>query len=273
MSDERTLATEVRELFQALARKPNRAMRDAIAQTANTTVGSVEFHQTLAGIKAKCDQLVLDIRASPLKQGSQELYVGAVAALSNYLTLESLNNIVNDSLRGEVKAFEYLTLVDDVLRPLDYRELPEGFLQSLVEKATSMLKDLNESHIDSRLKAHLEKQIRNFLWSIQTFDLIGIEGLTKAWGAMAGEIARSQGMQGARSPEAKKWYSGALPILGAIGLAVTSVSATVEHVDNALTHGGNIVKLLTGGESVEEAGGAQADAEEKDGHTKAANEK
>jgi hypothetical protein len=248
MADEQTLATEVRTFFSALAKEPNRGMAQVIAETVNTNIGSIQFYQVLASAKANCDQLADDISASGLKQGSKNLYLGAVSSLAKYISIPSLNGVSNHLLRGEVQAFEYLTLVDDFLDPLDNRDIPKDFLANIGNQAQHMLDDLEESEIDPRLKAFLIKQVRQFIWSIQTFKIVGIEGLTRAWGSMAAEIARSKGMQGARKPDAENWYKRALPILGAIGLAVTSVSATVEQADNLLTHGSHIVAVVTGAE-------------------------
>lgn len=270
MSDERTLAAEVRELFQMLGREPNRYLHQVIAEAANTDVGTVQFYGVVAGMKAKCDRLSADIRVSRLKEASKNLYVGAVATFANYLTINSILSAQNHQIRNEIQAFQYLTLVDDFLEPSDSRDIPEGFLDGIKKQAEAMLTGLKSSDLDARLKVFLEKQIREFIWSIETFHLLGIEGLTKAWGAMAAEIARSQGMQGSRSPAAKAWYKKALPILGAIGIAVTAVSAKVEDVDNALTHGGNIVKLLAGGDADEQAAKDEADDKNPDS-PKAAN--
>lgn len=244
--EEQTLATEVRELFQLLAKRPDRAMQDAFAAQTETSVGSNRFFLALAAAKANCDQLISDINASTLKQGSKNLYTGAVTTLSNYLTLGSLQSASNANLRNEKQAFEYLVLVDDYLRPLDRRSVSEQFLDSLIARANEMLASLGESDVEPRLKAFLSAQISNFIWSVGNYRVLGIEGVTRAWGAMAAEIARSQGMTGSRRPEAQAWYKKALPVLGAIGLAVTSVSATVEKADNLLTHGSHIVSIVSG---------------------------
>lgn len=246
MADERTLATEVREFFESLPLQANRYLNQAIAQSANTGIGSVQFFGVLANVKENCDQLIDDINSSRLKQGSKALYTGAVDILADYLSLESLQSRTTDQLRGETKSFEYLTLVDDVLEPLDNREIPPDFLTKLALQAQTMLDELADSDLEPQLKAFLNRQIEQFVWSINTFKIVGIDGLTRAWGAMAAEIARSQGMQGARKPAAESFYKRALPILGAIGLAVTSVSATVEKTDKLLTHSGHIVAVVTG---------------------------
>jgi hypothetical protein len=246
MTDERTLATEVREFFQSLVRGTNRHINTAIAQTVETNVGSMQFYSVLVTVKSNCDQLIADINSSRLKSGSKALYAGAVATLANYLSLDGLLESTTDGLKGEVKAFEYLTLVDDFLEPLDNREIPTDFLSKISEQARVMLEELDESEVDNRLKVFLGRQIRQFMWSIQTFEIVGIEGLTRAWGAMAAEIARSQGMQQATKPAAKAWYKRAIPTIGVIGLAVTSVSATVEKADNLLTHGSHIAQVLIG---------------------------
>lgn len=244
--EEQTLATEVRELFQLLAKKPDRAMQEAFAAHTDTSIGSDKFFLALAAAKANCDQLITDINASSLKQGSKNLYTGAVTTLSNYLTLANLQGTINANLRNEKQAFEYLVLVDDYLRPLDRRSVSDDFLDSLIARANEMLASLGESDVEPRLKAFLAAQISNFIWSVGNYRVLGIEGVTRAWGSMAAEIARSQGMTGSRKPEAQAWYKKALPVLGAIGLAVTSVSATVEQADNLLTHGEHIVKVVTG---------------------------
>lgn len=259
MADEQTLATEVRTFFRKLAKEPNRRMDQAIAQTVDTSIGSIQFYEVLAAAKANCDQLQDDINACSLRRESKTLYLGAVQTLASYIDVSALQGRHNHQLRAEKQAFEYLTLIDDFLVSLDNRDIPDDFLDTIRAQAQSMLDDLLQSDVDERLKAFLAKQIRHFIWSITTFAIVGIEGLSRAWGAMAAEIARSQGMQGARKPAAEGWYKKALPVLGAIGLAVTSVSATVEQTDNLVTHGQHIVSVITG-HSDEKAEGDQPEA-------------
>ncbi|MEG8026514.1 hypothetical protein QP162_22885 [Sphingomonas aurantiaca] len=67
MADERTLATEVREFFESLPLQANRYLNQAIAQSANTGIGSVQFFGVLANVKENCDQLIDDINSSRLK--------------------------------------------------------------------------------------------------------------------------------------------------------------------------------------------------------------
>ncbi|HJO66134.1 MAG TPA: hypothetical protein QF469_12420 [Sphingomonas sanguinis] len=251
MSDDKTLASEVRSVFYHLAQEPNRRMDRAIADNSNTHTGSAAFYEAVASIRANCEQLRHDIEKSRIKAAGKNLYLGAVDTLVSYISVDGLVNKQNHQLRSEAQSFEYLMLIDDVLEPIDSRDIPAGFLEELTAKAQVILDDLLASDIEARLKVFLSDQIQRFMWSINTFKIVGIDGLTKAWGAMFAEVARSSGMAGARKPEAEKWYKKAMPVIGAIGLVVTSVSATVEQTDNLLTHGGHIVQVVTGAEGAD----------------------
>lgn len=244
--DERTLATEVREFFQALAKKPDRRMDEALANLANTAINSDKFYTALAVSKGNCAQLIADIQSSRLKERSKTLYAGAVTTLATYLDISTLQAWSNANLRAETQAFEYLTLVDDNLEPLDSRNLPGDFLTGLKKQAQDMAAELDTAELEPRLKAFLSAQISQFLWSVQNHHIVGIEGISRAWGAMAAEVQRSQGMEGATKAAAKGWYKKSVPILMAIGAAVTTVSAKVESVDNLLTQGPHIVQVLVG---------------------------
>jgi hypothetical protein len=254
-----TLAQEVSGIFRELAKEPNRKMITAFADLSEADAGSVEFLTALAVVQRKCDQLVADIHASKLREGSKDLYAGAVQSLEKYISIAGLLEYKNHQLRSETQAFEYLVLVDDNLAPLEDREIDEQSVEEIVELAERMLKDLNAADMDPRLKAFLERQIKHFLWTIHSFELVGVEGLSQAWGAMTAEIHRSKGMSGAKKPEAEAWYKKALPILGAIGLVVTSASATVEQADNLLTHGQHIIGVVTGhdDDSADDKGGGK----------------
>jgi hypothetical protein len=251
MADDRTLATEVREFFQSLPKGQNKGIAQAIADVSQTSISSDRFYSVLAAVRSNCDQLTSDIQASSLKSGSKQLYVGAVAKLSAYISIAGVQSKNTDQLKQEKQSFEYLTLVDDFLEPLDRREIPSGFYDDIRKKAQGLLDDLLEADMEPRLKAFLSSQLSQFLWSIQNYRILGIEGLSRAWGSVAAEIMRSQGHQGAGKPAAKKWFKKAGPVIGAIGLAVTSVSATVDKADNLLTHGGHIAEFLTGHSSDE----------------------
>jgi len=256
MEEEQTLATEVRAFFQSLAKKPDRLLQEAFANVSNTAVDSDKFFAALSAAKANCDQLTADIHASGLKVGSKQLYANAVNTFANYLRIGHLQSTANSAVRGEAQAFQLLTLIDDYLTPLDARNMSGDFLKSLKKQAQAMMGDLEEANLDPRLKAFLSAQISQFLWSIQNHHIVGVEGISRAWGAMAAEISRSQGMKGAQKAEYKAFTKKVLPIIGTIHLAIMSVSATVQEADKMITSGANMLGI--GSADEEKDGGAKS---------------
>ena len=241
--DERTVATEVRELFRELS-IGSKPMGKAIAGKFDAPEGTERFYLVLASLRSKCDQLARDISASPLKESSKGLYLGAVATLSRYIGVDAMFDLSTDELRSESQAFQYLTLVDDFLAPLDFRVVPKPILIELGDKASSILADLQGAGLEPRLTAFLQAQISQFIWALQNYEALGIDGVSRAWGSMASELMRSQGMHGSTAPQAKSWFKKAVPIVGYIGVVVTTASATVERADNLLTHGSHIMEVL-----------------------------
>jgi hypothetical protein len=246
MSDERTLATEVRELFAALAGYGEKSMANAISSHFQVNVGSEQFFLALASIERKTTQLITDIRASAVKQASQELYVGAVSELRRFVNVSRLDSAKSNQLAASEQAFQYLTLIDDILAPLDHRDVPAETIDGLRSAVNELLDSLRKASVDERLKAFLLANLSNILWAIDNFKAIGIEGLCSTFGMAHAEIARSMGFRGASKPEAKSWFKKAWPALGAIGMTVTTASAVVEKSDNLLTHSESIYDHLTG---------------------------
>jgi len=246
MGDERTLATEIRELFQGLGSSPDMIVANAWAEHLGTQVGSERFFLGLSLIRGKLDRLIIDIDASPLKERSKSLYKKAVNQLAEYTSIQSMQGNNIHSVRANTQAFEYLTLVDDFLVPLDHRDIPNEALASLRAQVIELRASLDDVEMDKRLKSFLITQFANLIWALDHFDAIGIEGLCRTFGASHAEFARSIGLTGASKPEALAWYKKAWPAFGAIGLAITSLSAVVEHTDNLLTHGESLYDRLIG---------------------------
>lgn len=246
MPDERTLATEVRELFEALIRHSNNSTRQAWAKHFKVREGSEQFYLAIANVDRKIGQLRDDIEHSSLKQASKDLYLGAVNTFAQYVTLDGLMGTDTGQIANQTKAFEYLALVDDFLKPLDHREFPEETLQELRSRIGELSAALEASDIEPRLKAFLRTHIANLLWAIDNYHSIGIEGVCRTFGSVHAEVVRSLGFHGAKSEAASGWFRKALPALGWIGMAITSASAVIEPADNLLTHGASIYRTLAG---------------------------
>jgi len=246
MTDERTLATEIRELFRDVASQQSRRTREGWAVHFDVEEGSEQFYMAIAAVRRNIDQLRRDIEASPLKAGSKSLYVGAVNTFARYVTLAGLMETTTKEIAQHTQAFEYLTLVDDFLEPLDHRDVPKKTIEEIRDRIAGVLSDLDTVDMDDRLKAFVRSQISTLLWAIDHFNLIGIDGVCRTYGAAHAEIMRSFGFRGAKSPAAQGWFKKALPALAVVGGVITTASAVVEHTDNLLTHGESIYHFIAG---------------------------
>lgn len=246
MADEITLATEVRELFQTLGAKKDMQVATAWAEHFGTEIGSEQFFLGIAIVKRNLTQLIADIEASRLKARSQQLYIAAVNELVSFVSPHGMISATTSQIAKLVSAFEYLTLVDDVLEPIDNRQVPKETISDLRKAMVELQADLDGADIDGRLKAFLRAQLANVLWALDHFDVVGIDGLSRTFGAAQAEIARSFGLAGASKPAAQAWYQKAWPKVVMIGTAITGLSVVVEKADNLLTHGGNIFGFVTG---------------------------
>ncbi len=174
------------------------------------------------------------------------MYAGAAEALQQYLLVNRMRELTVSHLAAETDAFRLLTLLDDVLAPTANRDVPESKLVEWENTLEELLDSAAEAFDNQALKAFVVRQLTSVQWAIRNFDLVGIEAVSRAYGAMAAELARSQGMEGAQSPKAATWFQRAKKPLLALGIGIAASSAVAEHTDKLITHVGSIYEAVTG---------------------------
>jgi hypothetical protein len=241
-----TRAAELVSIFKTLANRGNSVIDDAWAKMLNVKKSSFEYYTFLANISYSLDRLVIEIQRSHLKAASKDEYAAAVRSLRPYANIHQLRSLTIDNLKKETDAFRLLTLLDDVLTPVANRKASDTELKEWQDTLRSLIEDAMTAFENETLRNFVTSELSYVLWSIKNYDIIGIEGISRAYGAMAAELARSRGMKGSQTAEARGWYKRAKRPLIALGIAVAASSTVVEQADSLLTHGGHIYETLIG---------------------------
>ncbi len=241
-----TRAVELVTIFQTLADRPNAHLDDAWAKMLGVRKSSFEFYTSIASVARSVAELEAEIMGSHLRPASKTEYQKAVKRLAAYVQVEQIRSLTVDHLKTETDAFRLLTLLDDVLAPNANREIPRSTLEEWDQTLEKLTADAEAAFADEALRKFVVWQLSHLRWAIQNFDFLGIDGLSRAYGAVAAELARSQSMKGAQTGEARKWYTKAKKPLLAVGVAIAATSAVVQQADNLLTHGGHIYEVVTG---------------------------
>jgi hypothetical protein len=242
-----TLASELVELCRQVGSHGSTSLRTAWARHVNTDPESPEFLESLAATTRKFRQLRTEIEAAAMSDRARNHLLGAVDTLSRYATTPMLGQ-PSSVLGGQTQAFEYLELMNDLLTPLEGRDLDKKTIKDLTAEANALLTSLNAVDMDPRLKAFLALQISNLIWALRSHHVLGIDGVSRTFGAVAAEMSRAQGMQGAAKPAAKSWFKQAGRHIKNIGIGLAVVTTVVDKADNLLTDGLHLAGLITGGE-------------------------
>jgi hypothetical protein len=243
--EHKTRASEIASIFRAMAGANNVLIDDAWANLLSTSKSSEEFYSTIAAISKSVDSLVLEIQLSSLRQASKDMYVGAANTFKNYLLVQNMRSLTTDHVRAEVDSFRMLTLLDDVLTPIAVRDIPPQTLHEWQSSLVALMNDAKSAISDETLRAFIVQQLSSLQWAVNNYQWIGIEGVSKTYGAMTAEIARSQGMRGGQNAETQKWYQRAKKPILKIGAAIVAASVVFEASDKLLTSGVHIFDLLT----------------------------
>ncbi|HEX8468309.1 MAG TPA: hypothetical protein VF620_10945 [Allosphingosinicella sp.] len=251
-----TRAVELVTMFQRLAQRPNRQLDDGWAEMLEVSKSSFEYYISIASVARSLAELTAEISGSHLRPTSKTLYLDAVKSLGVYIQVDQLRSLTVDHLKQETDAFRLLTLLDDVLMPNANREISVTDLSKWEEMLDKLIEDADETFQDEALRRFVTWQLSYLRWAIRNYDLLGVDGLSRAYGSVAAELARSQGMKGAQTGEARKWYQRAKKPLLALGVALAATSAAAEQADKLLDHGGSIFEAITGND--DEADGTKA---------------
>lgn len=115
--------------------------------------------------------------------------------LDKYVLSQNLRDYSTTNVKNETEAFQLLSLLDDVLPPTANRKIPKKDLQAWKEALEKLVNSLNEAFDDDVLKAFVEQQLSSVIWAISNYRWLGIDGVSRVYGAATAELARSQGMK------------------------------------------------------------------------------
>lgn len=240
-----TRASEIVSIFRALSSGPNQHIASAWANMLDVEISSDEYYTTLGAISRNLASLHDEIELSPLRDASKKMYLGAVAAFQQYVEVTKIKGSTTDQLKAETDSFRLLTLLDDVLKPNASRDMPKATLKAWLATIDELILSADEALSDPTLNAFVIRQLHHLRWAVGNYRFIGIDGVSRAYGSMTAEIARSQNMKGGQTDGARSWYQKAKRPIVALGAAIAASSAVVEQVDNLVEHGGSIYEAVT----------------------------
>lgn len=243
-----TRAVELVSIFKSLSSRQNTYLDDGWASMLKVPKSSAEFYTTIGTVSNSLKQLVMEVNSSRLRDASKKLYTDAATELEKYVNVENLRSLTTDHIKKEAETFRLLTLLDDVLEPIASRAVSEKTLNEWDEELTSLIRSASEAIEDKTLLGFVVTQLTSLQWAVRNYDWLGVEGISRTYGAMAAELARSQSMKGAQTDKARSWHQRAKKPIIAIGISIAATSALVEQTDKLLTHGGHVYEVLAGKE-------------------------
>ncbi len=240
-----TRASELVSIFQILGNRKNMHLSRAWAEMLAVGPSSDEFYIALSAISRSLVLLRSEIMESNLRPASKDMYLGAVDSIRQYVLIENMQSRTTNELKNETDAFRLLTLLDDVLLPNANRLIQESKLKEWKTVLVELQNSAKSAFDDLTLRDFVIRQIVHLQWAVENYQYIGIDGISRAYGSTAAELARSQNMQGGQSDKSRSWYQRAKKPIVALGIAIAATSAVVEQADNLLEHGGNIYEAIT----------------------------
>lgn len=243
--DHSTRAAELVSIFRALGASQNAHMDDAWARLLNVRKSSGEFYNVIGNIAGSLESLKSEIADSRLRDASKNTYVKAANVLTQYVETNRLRELTTNQLHGETDSFRLLELLDDVLPPSGNRSITDKTLAEWLATVQEMIDSAKSAISDSVLRGFIIRQLAQLQWAINNYEFVGVEGISRSYGAMAAELARSTSMKGAQTAEARGWYQSAKKYVVALGVGIAATSVVVEKVDNLLTHGGHMYEAIT----------------------------
>ncbi len=170
--------------------------------------------------------------------------------------VQHLGGMNVDQVKKQSDSIDLMFLAADVTHGLPEAAVNPVTLDTISNSLMELLAEIDTVEMDTSLRQFLKVQIGNMLQAVTCFDAIGIEGLSRIYGATVSEITRAWGMKEAKEPSARNWISKAGKALKLIGAGVVWVGAVAGGADSAIEHGTNLLEFAGAIEG--DAGAAQA---------------
>jgi hypothetical protein len=245
-------ATKIARLFERFAPLPNTNLADGWASVFAAPIGSAPFYEGLLGIHTDFRRFTFELELSVASDRAKALYTKAAAKLETFTNVQTFNGITTDQIKKQGDAIDLMFLAADVTQGLPDASVNPITLDTVTADLTELLAELDAIDVDDRLRRFLKFQVGNMLQAIASFDAIGIEGLSRIYGATVSEVTRAWGMKEAKTPSVQGWMVKARSTLKLIGAGVVWVGAVAGGADDAIEHGTSLLEFAG---FVEAAGG------------------
>ncbi len=236
-----TVAWEIAGIFESLIGYGNIPVSAGWANLFRADLDSPEYFQGILQISLKFDQLSRELDALESSERSKTLYTSSTAKLRNYITVGYMSSQSCSHIISVKESIDILFIAGEILTKSESGAVNQITLNAIHAELQEMLTSLEEADIDKRLKSFLKVQISQLIFAIISFDVIGIDGLSRVCGSVSSELIRSHTMAGSSAPAAQSWLKGTLAFMKRVSTSVVWLSATAEGADKALEHGGNLL--------------------------------
>lgn len=236
-------ALKIAKQFEKFHSLPNSNLAEAWSSIFAAPVASAAYFEGLLGLGSAFTRFEFELELSTASDRAKALYTKAAGKLQPFLAIASFGSVNVDQVKRNADSIDLMFLAADVTQGIAESVVNPITLENITNSLSELLADLDSIDIDAALRRFLKIQVGNMLQAVASFDAIGIEGLSRIYGATASEIARAWSTKEAKEPVVQGWLVKARSALKLIGAGVVWAGAVAGGADTAIEHGSSLLEF------------------------------
>ncbi|WP_336979714.1 hypothetical protein [Altererythrobacter fulvus] len=242
-----TVAGELPELAETIIKHSNHG-RDTITSVLGFMWQEPEWSANfLLGINVlaeKFDRLSFEIEEADISERSRKLYQGAAEILRNLMLPPGLLGKTVDHLHNQQNHIDILFMASDTLKRPSLSIPPIELRQELIKTLESAITQTKEADLDAALERLIVSHLETVLFAVRAFEHLGVEGVTRIFGAAVADVTRAAKLPEAKTGTAKQIFKATKTALAAVGGLLIFSGQAAEGAEKLISHGEGVLESL-----------------------------
>jgi hypothetical protein len=246
MAVERTLAGHIRKLFEAASSTDGPRVIDAWAKVFNRSVNESGLLEAVNTIALGLDQLTAAVGGSAFDDTLKAQSETNIGQLRQFVTFPLLYEAGPQNMRDPTvsAAISNIILLEAIAgEPLN-RVIPENYIADFQQKVVTLLAEVDALPVPPQVIALLKENLSRIVWALGSYDLLGVEGLSRIFGSATSEIFRSA-PEVAKSAQGRAFMGKAVKVTKAIATAIIVIGGLAQGTETITDMADHARMLLT----------------------------
>ena len=250
-------ATRIASVLEAaIKRQDANGLPSSMARALQVQNESPEYFVGLSMLMQQFQEVETVVQQHEMSDRARAVYLRAMQKLRPFLNPVYLSGQSISNLQKLANEIDQLFVISELLPP-EVQIANDDKLGDLIKNLEALRAEVSEIGVGDEIVIHLKALFDTLLMALRSHHILGPEGLAKAVGSVAFELARTanvQALAGSASTKAAGWFGKSVKTMKELGALVVWAGALAGAGSELIDFGGDVAGLLADTNAATEVG-------------------